>query len=171
MINKFSKREAKVLIPQRKANANKSDSGRALIIAGSSGMFGAAILSATAAARAGAGYVLLMTDLKKFSVTKNPDFLTVDSSKSRISELRFDSAAIGPGLGMSLRSKGLLLSLMKFPHSKVVVDADALNLCAKYKLAIPSHWIVTPHEAELARLINISSQEIKKKRKYFKVHF
>lgn len=168
MLSSFGKSQAKSLLPRRRKTDNKSQGGRCLIIAGGEGMFGAAVLSATAAARAGAGYTILMTDLKQFPICKHPDFLTVDLKKNKIKNLKFNSVVIGPGLGVSTLTLKLLKELMKLKVQNVVVDADALNVCAQQKIdSLPQTWVVTPHEAELARLLCVSSEQIKKNRLKF----
>lgn len=128
-------------------------------------MFGAAVLSATAAARAGAGYVILLTDAQKFNSGKNPDFLILDARKSKIADIHFSAAAIGPGLGKSQQALRLLKELLKIKQVGVVIDADALNLfAANFSEALPAHWIATPHEGELARLTGFSVAAIRKDR-------
>lgn len=168
MLSNFGKSQANLLLPRRRRTDNKSHGGRCLIISGSEGMFGAAVLSATAAARSGAGYTILMTDLKKFPICEHPDFLTVELKTKKIKNLKFNSVLIGPGLGVSILTFKLLKELMKLKIQNVVVDADALNVCAQNKfLKLPATWVVTPHEAELARLLGVSSEKIKKNRMKF----
>lgn len=164
----FGLKSAQKLLPTRKKNANKSHGGKALIIAGSEGMFGAAILAAKSASRMGAGYVTLFTDSKKFPVTKNPDFLCKDYKSNKIKDLVFNAVAIGPGLGKSKHALKLLKNLLAFTNAKVVVDADALNLCAENNIKeLPPGWIITPHEAELARLLKVKIDLIKKDREFY----
>jgi ADP-dependent NAD(P)H-hydrate dehydratase len=163
-IVKFNFFKAGKLIPTRKQSDNKSNGGKSLIIAGSEGKFGAAVLAATACARMGSGYVFLMTDQNKFSSHKNPDFLIFDINK-KISDIDFTSAGIGPGLSKSAQSFKLLKQLILSKKKLVVIDAEALNLLASNKkLKIPKSWVATPHEAELSRLINSSVPAIKKNR-------
>ena len=163
-LHKLSRREVQNLIPQRLTTANKSHGGKCLIIAGSEGMYGAAVLAAKSAARIGAGYVYLAVDAQKFNSLKNPDFLLQDI-KNKINFTSFSSIGFGPGLGQSLKALVILKKLIKSTAKKVVVDADALNLMAQYQLfPLPPSWIVTPHEGELARLLNRSSAQIKKDR-------
>lgn len=165
MLSKFSLQNAKNILPERKKTDNKTAGGKCLIIAGSRGMFGAAVLAATAAARTGAGYVILMTDQKKFSSVKHPDFLLVDYKKQKLADLKFNAVAIGPGLGQSAHTLKILKQLIKLNVTNVVIDADALNLCAKHQLyPLPSSWVATPHEGELSRLLKVSSSSIKKNR-------
>lgn len=165
LLNKFIRGDARKIIPVRKETANKTAGGRCLIVAGSEGMFGAAVLSATAAARVGAGYVILLTDAKKFNSCKNPDFLIADARAKKIDENDFSAAAIGPGLGKSRQALQLLKELLKVKRVSVVIDADALNLfAAHFSGALPAHWIATPHEGELARLTGLSAAVIRKDR-------
>lgn len=165
MLSKFSRADARKLIPVRKDTANKSAGGKCLIVAGSAGMFGAAVLSATAAARVGAGYVMLHTDAKNFDSCKNPDFLISDSRNGKIAEIEFSAAAIGPGLGKSASALKLLKELLKIKRVSVVIDADALNLfAANISDPLPANWIATPHEAELARLTGLTVATIRKDR-------
>src|SRR5690606_34524368 len=80
----------------------------------------------------------------------------------------YSAIAIGPGG----RNKEALARRLKNLRSfkNVVVDAEALNALASMNIRLPSTWILTPHEGELSRLINISSKSIQKDRlKYLKV--
>lgn len=141
------------LIPQRNENDNKTAGGKCLIIAGSAGTPGAAVLTARAAARVGAGYVYLATDLKVFNILKNPDFLVIDY-RQKIDFSKFSAIAIGPGLGQSRLALRLLKNLIKFNHRNVLVDADAIRLVAQNNLyPLPKNWVITPHEGEMADLI------------------
>lgn len=158
---KFTKSKAKQLLPKRKATQNKTHGGRALIIAGSPGMFGAGVLAATACARVGSGYTQLLCDLKKYSFQKNPDFLTADIKSKKISDLKFNAVAVGPGLGVGRKTLNSIGQLLKLKSSYVVLDADALSVVAKNKIfPLPKSWILTPHTGELARLMGVTSATV-----------
>ncbi len=162
---KFDLKKAKGLLPRRHKTHNKTFGGKVLIIAGSRGILGAGVLSAAAAARVGAGYVTLLTDSKNFPSTKHPEFLIHDK-KNKLSKTKYSAHAIGPGLGQSAESLRLLKKIIKVSLPNVVVDADALNLCAKNKLTdLPKNWILTPHEGELSRLLGVSADSIRADRK------
>ncbi|MBK9294047.1 MAG: NAD(P)H-hydrate dehydratase [Oligoflexia bacterium] len=163
-IIKINLKNVKKFLPKRISKANKTHGGSALVIAGHEGMYGAAILAATAATRVGAGYVTLMTDLKKINTLKNPDFLTLNIN-SKINQNKFTAVAIGPGLGQKEIVYKKLLELKSF--SKVVVDADALNVLAKKNVKLAKTWIVTPHTGELSRLLKISVKKINQDRKKY----
>lgn len=181
--NKFGLAQARKLLPRRQTSANKASVGKSLIIAGSHGMYGAAVLSATAATRAGSGYVRLMTEASRFPSGRYPDFLVVDW-KNKIAIVDFDAAAIGPGLGRSARARALLRELrreasktvvrssrsaksMKIAAHAAVLDADALRLVADFGWRdLPAAWIMTPHEGELAALLgDVSADEIRRNRR------
>lgn len=165
MLSKFELGDARKILPRRKKTDSKVAGGKSLIIAGSEGMFGAAVFAATAAARVGSGYVILMTDQEKFSTAKHPDFLVADWKSKKISEIKFTAAAIGPGLGQSAWALLLLKQLLKLKIKNVVIDADALNLFAKHiSVSLPKTWIATPHEGELSRLLELSAAKIRKNR-------
>ncbi len=165
LFNKFNRNDARKIIPIRKEAANKTAGGKCLIVAGSEGMFGAAVLSATAAARVGAGSVTLLTDAKKFDSCKSPDFLIAEARTRKFNEIEFSSAAIGPGLGKSTLALKLLKEMLKVRKVSVVIDADALNLfAAHFSVPLPANWIATPHEGELARLTGLSAASIRKDR-------
>lgn len=133
-------------------------------------MPGAGILAARAAARVGAGYVFLAgADLNNKSP---PDFLPVDRSK-KIDFSKFQAVAIGPGLGISAKSRqGLkrwLRALKKSGCKNVVVDADALNFLALDPsiLPLPHSWVVTPHAGELSRILKLHRSMKTEERKQY----
>lgn len=165
MIKKFGLKEARKLIPVRKKTANKSAGGRSLIIAGSEGMFGAAVLAGEAASRVGSGYVYLFTKKSAFLNFKHPSFLVIDSSKNKIPFDLASAIAIGPGLGTSKQAEKVLKQLIKMAPESVVIDADALNICSRNKWwPLPPTWIATPHEAELGRMIGVSAKTVRANR-------
>ena len=168
MMKYFKKSDAKRLLPKRSQNSNKTTGGKTLIVAGSTGMEGASILCATAAARSGAGYVYLFSNSKSLINLKHPDFLNLKSIK-QFDEINFSSVAIGPGFKNSVLIQKWLKKLAALNFKNVVLDAEALNYISETKLKVnllPS-WILTPHEGELARLLSVSSLAIKKDRIYY----
>lgn len=155
----------KNLIPKRNKHSNKTDGGKVLIIGGGKGLYGAGILAALAATRSGAGYTHLMTDLSKFKWLKFPDFIVHPIKISELKNKSDFSIGIGPGLGVNDSRKKLIQYLIKNDFNNVVVDADALTLIGKYKLfPLPSTWVLTPHEGELARLLDTKPSLIKNNR-------
>ncbi len=162
----YSKSQAQRDIPKREQTDNKTHGGKCLVIAGSEGMWGAAVLCAKAASRSGAGYVYVFDKTYNFPVCKNPDYLLT----SKINQLTdFQSFAIGPGLNNQKFIKKCILKLIQKKYSPVVLDAEALNTIAKMQTLpkFPVNWILTPHEGELSRLLNVSSVKIKANRKKY----
>ncbi len=167
-MKKISLTYVKKIFPKRLKLSNKTDAGKVLVIGGGKGLIGAGILSALAATRSGAGYTHLMSDLTQFPWVKFPDFilhpLEIKELK-KLKDLKTFSFAVGPGLGLSKKSQNLLLYLIKNKFEKVALDADALNLLAKLKITkLPSTWTLTPHEGELARLLNVNAKKVKSDR-------
>ncbi len=158
----------KNLIPKRTRKSNKTDGGKVLIIGGGKGLFGAGVLSALAATRTGAGYTHLFTDLSKFSFLKFPDFIVHPLKLIELKNKNDFAIGIGPGLGTKIAQLKIIKYLINNQFSNVTVDADALTLIAKYKIyPLPKTWILTPHEGELARLLNTKSSLFKNNRKKY----
>jgi len=147
-------------LPPRPANSNKGTYGRLLIAAGSKGMAGAAVLSASAAVAAGSGLTtVLCTDhtanVLQVSV---PEAIVLPCGENAFdfdltSLPRLTALAIGPGLGKTEDIHILLQKLLPLSAPKVV-DADALNVISAHPelLDIMKNAVLTPHPAELARL-------------------
>ena len=146
-------------LPKRKKTAHKGDSGRALIIGGSKGLYGAGLLAASAATRSGAGYTHLMCDLHGFPWLKFPDFIVHPLRSSELKKKESYSVGIGPGMGTNTRGKTLLNKVAK-NFQTVTLDADGLSLLAKNSQKLPSSWLLTPHEGELARLLQTTATKV-----------
>ncbi len=162
---KFNKSSGKKYLPTRARQDNKSNGGKCLVIAGSAGMWGSAVLAATAAARSGAGYVYLNSLGNKFPVNRHPDFLSL-LRPEQFDKIGFDSVAIGPGLKDNKKIEVWIRKLIREQQNFVVLDAQAIHVIGKMKLKnkLPPTWIVTPHEGELAKLLNITSQQVRQNR-------
>lgn len=153
-------------LPRRSVRSNKSHGGRLWVIAGSRRFPGAAILTSTAGARVGAGYVgLTMLGGAKRSEpfwVKSPDFIALPATLKTFDEFRPSAVAIGPGVGRTRVSqlvvKKMIRALKNRPEIQVVVDADGLLAIGRSRL--PAHWILTPHSGELAKLIRWSVRKV-----------
>jgi len=148
------------LLPKRKPEAHKGDYGRALVVAGSAGMTGAAILASRGVLRAGAGLTYLAVPKKLVDLidTVTPEVITLPFEK--IKTIKADAVAIGPGLGVTANTKKLL-SAFTAQRLPLVVDADALNfLKPRHK----AQMIITPHPGEMSRLMKKSIEYIQKHR-------
>lgn len=165
-ISSYTKSQARRDLPRRSTSDNKTRGGKCLIIAGSKNMPGAAILCARAAARMGAGYVHLFKLNLPLLAQSEPDFLW--QSKLTASDLRrFQAVALGPGCESQAQLRRLIRLLLKTQFVNVVLDAEALNVLASLKLRLPSTWILTPHEGELARLLDVDAELIRRDRAFY----
>lgn len=170
------------LFSRRKKDSNKSDYGKILVIAGSDGMAGAAILCARAALRSGAGLVTVATASVAQPVVAGavPEAMTlglphkkgvIDARaawpklKSWLDSKECDLILAGPGLGAGME---LLLRRLLTAGKPLVLDADALNALAKIsgwsRLAERGSIIITPHPGEAARLLGNTAATVQKER-------
>jgi NAD(P)H-hydrate epimerase len=158
------------LLP-RAADANKGTYGRALIIAGSRGMSGAAVLCGSGALRGGAGLVRVAcpASIQPIVAGGSPCYMTValpEDVEGRVapaaaSELTTlastcTATAVGPGLGQSAALPELLLAVIAQTTVPLVLDADALNALAGRTSDLRLHHgpvVITPHPGEFARLV------------------
>lgn len=154
----LTKRFVKKHMPVRMPTANKTHSGRSIVIAGSERFSGAAVLSASAALKIGSGYVELIT--KKVNTLKNPDFIVESVDKIHIRNSPKTAVLIGPGLGLGHLTKKWIKYLQQKQFQKVVLDADAISVVAQNRCALFPQWVLTPHSGEMSRLIGWSSQRI-----------
>lgn len=159
----FTRTNAKYFLPKISEQDNKSKRGRSLLFAGSKAYQGAGVLAAKAALRAGSGYVTVVQTELVSTALNNPDFIV----RSLFDENKFscDAVLVGPGFGVNKKTAEIIATLKKQNVKKVVLDADALTVCAQWQLfpLLPS-WIITPHTGELARILNFSSEKIENNR-------
>ena len=158
-IKVFSHTSAAHFLPEISEYDNKSTRGRSLLFAGSKAYQGAAVLAAKAALRAGSGYVSVVQTEPVSYALNIPDFIVrILTNENKFS---FDAVLVGPGFGVNEQTAEIIASLKKQRVKKVILDADALTVCAKWKLfPLPSSWTITPHTGELARCLNISSEKL-----------
>lgn len=157
-----TKQDAQELRKTRSRFSHKGTFGYALLIAGSHGKMGAAVLASQACLRSGTGlltthvpvcgYEILQTAVPEAMVSMDP----CQNDCSRIPDLSYYSAVgIGPGLGRSKEANNTLRLLLQESKVPLVLDADALNIIADQKTwqaFIPAGSILTPHPGEFERL-------------------
>jgi NAD(P)H-hydrate epimerase len=153
-------------LPERARSAHKWNAGAVLVVGGSPGLLGAAVLAARAALRFGAGYVRLVVPggLRDVAASIDPSLTTAavggaQGFTARDAETilsggdRFDVLALGPGLGTSRGAPQLVAALLERWDRPVVLDADGISAASVEALRARSHpTIVTPHAGEFARL-------------------
>ena len=180
MIEITYKQISEVFLRPRARNTNKSDFGRVLVIAGSPGMAGAAILCAKGALRAGAGLVTVSVPSELFPIVQSavPEAICykrpVGSARGSDDNLRgalsaerlsqYDSIAIGPGLGASFDTWELVMHVLENFGGRIVLDADALNVLAGSNITLDTDTVITPHPGEAARLLGVDSATIQSRR-------
>jgi hydroxyethylthiazole kinase-like uncharacterized protein yjeF len=165
----------------RRADSNKGNFGHVLLVAGSRGKSGAAILAGRGALRAGAGLLTIATpqDLLVVVASAQAEFMTEPllSTKqgaiaaSNLKAGRFGAIsksksllAIGPGIGRQLETQRLVRSIVQTAGQPLILDADGLNAFAGRSKDLAKrkspYLAVTPHPGEMARLCGISTKEV-----------
>jgi NAD(P)H-hydrate epimerase len=162
----FGEKLAKRYLPKRPNSGNKSSFGHLMLIAGSPGKWGAGLLGATAAFRIGSGYVSLVSfeDPQKV-INEQPEIMTNTWGASDLFKKMPSAFAVGPGLGVSEKTKEVIEHLLNSGAESVILDADAISTCVKYNLfPLPKSWVLTPHAGELSRILDVESREIEQDR-------
>jgi NAD(P)H-hydrate epimerase len=152
------------LLPQRQKFAHKGHFGHALLLSGSYGKMGAAVLASRSCLKSGVG--LLTTQVPRYGYiimqTAVPEaMVSIDRSDILISEFpdieQFDAIGAGPGMGVKVNTcRALCLLLESAGNKPMVLDADAINILAlhpEYLKLLPENTILTPHPKEFERLV------------------
>ena len=157
---------AKEILLPRSDLANKHTYGHTLLVCGSLGMAGAAVLAAGGALRSGCGLVTVHIPFEeRFALTANyPSAMTSLDPAHYFTKVpdnirKYSSVGVGCGLGQSAETASALSDLIDVCRSEgipMIIDADAINILADRKdllSKLPSKTILTPHAGELERLI------------------
>lgn len=158
--------DALAWIKKRKPFAYKNQFGHVLVVAGSKGKIGAAVLCAEACLRSGAG--LLTCHLpacgEVVMQTALPEAMTIADKEadyiSQVNPSAYTTLAVGPGLGTAKETAQSLKDILLNFRRPLVLDADALNIISvdkEMECLIPPGSILTPHPGELNRLTGDSS--------------
>lgn len=160
------------LIRPRNKFQHKGNFGHGLLIAGSYGKIGAAVLAAEASLRAGAGLIHCHLPKKGYEIMQiaNPEvMISIDDSDDHFSYLPdlsdYNAIATGPGLGMDEETMKALKLLIQNTSVPVVFDADAINILAENKTwlsFLTSGSVFTPHPKEFERLVGKWSNDFEK---------
>jgi ADP-dependent NAD(P)H-hydrate dehydratase / NAD(P)H-hydrate epimerase len=149
-------------IKERGIFSHKGTYGHALLIAGSYGMAGAAILSAKACLRSGVG--LLTTHIpgtiyQILQTTIPESVVSIDNDERHFSTCpaleKYSAVGIGPGIGVHAETVAALESVISTCDKPMILDADALNIIAENRFLIEHlkvNTIITPHPGEFDRL-------------------
>ena len=171
--------DARAAFPPRIKDSHKGDFGHVLVVAGSVGKAGAAVLAARAAFRTGAGLVTVASvgEVCRLVTLAQPEVMTVSLGEgaecgdmpraaARVLEIAagMDALVIGPGLGRADKTQDFVLDVVARCASPVVIDADGLyGLRAQTLSRIAQRdkpTILTPHPGEMARLLGIEKAAV-----------
>jgi NAD(P)H-hydrate epimerase len=160
--NIIEETEIRPLILGRDRYAHKGNMGNALLIAGSYGMAGAAVLAAKACLRSGAGKVTIHSPKRNnviLQISVPEAIVQLDTEETIFSEAvdteGYTALGIGPGLGQNETSAIALIAQLRRTQCPIVADADALNMLANHRAwmtQLPKGIIITPHPKEFDRL-------------------
>lgn len=185
----LTRAELRVARVARLPEDHKGRFGHVLIVAGSKGMAGAAILSTRAALRCGAGLVTLAVPegLQASLRCAVPEAMTLglpenaagclrwealDGVREALQQKKFTVLAIGPGLSQNPDTAHFILAALSGLELPAVIDADAINILAAQKPEAAGELmrgrkngsIVTPHPGEMARCLGTRTSEVQKRR-------
>lgn len=163
------KAAAEKLIRTRGRFSHKGTFGHALIIAGSYGKMGAAVLCAKSCLRSGVGLLTLHIPECGYEIAQisTPEAMVIaDKEQKCITELpdlkSYSAIGIGPGIGKEPLTARVLDNLLTSANAPLVIDADALNLISENGALLkklPPDTILTPHPKEFERLAGKSENE------------
>ena len=159
--------EARLLLHKRDRYAHKGTFGHALLLVGSHGKMGAAVLAARACLRSGVGLLTVQVPRCGYTILQTavpeamcrPDghqnVLTGSSEVEGPAPSDYSTVGIGSGIGKAPETLAMLKKLLPTLKKPMVVDADALNLLSENRELLeqlPKNSILTPHPKEFERL-------------------
>ncbi|RIK11366.1 MAG: bifunctional ADP-dependent NAD(P)H-hydrate dehydratase/NAD(P)H-hydrate epimerase [Acidobacteria bacterium] len=171
------------ILPRRSVVAHKWSAGSVLIVAGSRGMSGAAIMAARSALISGAGIVTACVpkSIQPALAATSPEIMTLglpETADGTIDEEaleqvvansdRFGVVAIGPGLGRDPSTGKFVTGVLRGVEKPIVVDADGLNLLGTTAASVigrrSAPTVITPHPGELARMLGATTSDVEAER-------
>ncbi len=169
-INLLTVEIVREILPLRPSDSHKGTFGHVLLIAGSPGMAGAAMLASHSALRVGAGLAYLAAPRSLVNYLPPEEIIyrpmpenqsgtlshdAYDAIKGHISNA--SAVVLGPGLGLNDDTIALVETLVGNIDCPCVIDADGLNAISKKPSILQNNegaFVLTPHPKELARLMN-----------------
>jgi NAD(P)H-hydrate epimerase len=180
--NLITYEDIKKKIKKRAPNIHKGNCGHTIVIAGSTGKTGAAVMASESAMRVGAGLVTLCIPKSSYNIVEskltevmteplpdNNDGTFNYSSIDRIIDLTNDKdiVIIGPGLSVNGDTKRIVGEVIKSIDLPIVIDADGINIIAENPdilLKKKNEIVLTPHPGEMARLIKKDTRAVQRDR-------
>jgi len=154
--------EIRALLPRREKFTHKGKLGHALMISGSYGMMGAALLAGESCLRSGTGLLTLHVPRFGYNIVQTafPEaIVSLDQSDILFSEAPglepFSAVGIGPGLGCKPNSGKGLKMLLERCRVPLLIDADGLNILSQHPEwfeLLPTGTVLTPHPKEFDRM-------------------
>ena len=154
--------DLKDTLHERAAFSHKGTFGHSLVIAGSFGKVGAAVLATRAALRSGSGLVTCCVPHCGYEIlqTSAPEAMVLSAENENYIDrfpdtTHFSAVGLGPGIGQEEQTKVALLEFLKPIDMPFVLDADALNILStqnNWLSLLPKNCILTPHPGEFDRL-------------------
>lgn len=145
------------------SDSHKGSRGHALLIVGSYGKIGAAVLATKCCVKSGAGLTTVFVPSCGYDILQVavPEAMVItDVHREHITNIQYDifpkGIGIGPGIGQEEATVKALHTFLQQNAAPIVVDADALNILARHPEwleLLPAQSILTPHKKELERLI------------------
>ncbi|MBK0370125.1 NAD(P)H-hydrate dehydratase [Flavobacterium agrisoli] len=142
---------------------HKGLQGHALVIAGSYGKMGAAVLASKAALKSGCGLVTAFVPQCGYTILQiaNPEVMTItDEAEKEITKIsthnKYQAIGLGPGIGLANITQNAVLDFLKNNRIPLVIDADAITILPQNQdrlSFLQPKTIFTPHPKELERLI------------------
>jgi NAD(P)H-hydrate epimerase len=175
--------DIKPILKYRTKFSHKGTYGHGLLIAGSYGKMGAAILASRAGLKAGAGLITAHIPKKGYAIiqTSVPEAMaSIDGDKKVFSDLpylaNYNAIAVGPGIGLHEKTQSALKLLIQDSPTPLIIDADAINILAEnttWISFIPKGSIFTPHPKEFERLVGKTTNDFERndKQREFSVRF
>jgi len=162
-------------IKKRKRHSHKGTFGKAMMISGSLGKVGAAVLTSRAAIRSGLGLLTVHAPSCGYEIlqTSVPEaMVSVDSGQEFLESFppleAYDVVGIGPGIGTETQTQKMVGKLLNSVSNPMVIDADALNILSmnkKWIQEIPEGSILTPHVKEFERISGTAENDFERLKK------
>lgn len=154
----------------RQEFSHKGSHGKSVVIAGSYGKIGAAVLAIKACVKTGSGLTVIVAPDCGYEILQIscPEAMFISVGENHIENLSLKSegvVGIGPGLGQNAGTEKCFLEFIKDCKHPLVIDADALNLLAKnpnFLSFLPLNSILTPHPKEFERLFGVTKNSFER---------
>jgi ADP-dependent NAD(P)H-hydrate dehydratase / NAD(P)H-hydrate epimerase len=160
------------ILKPRSNFGHKGTYGHALLVCGSFGKMGAAVISTHSCIRSGTGLVTAHIPECGYTImqTAAPEIMcSMDSDNKVLTDnidiSTYNAIGVGPGIGTDEKTQKALKLLIQNSGNPMVFDADAINILSENKTwlsFVPKHSIFTPHPKEFERLSGKSANENKR---------